>query len=270
MNFNPRLTLAILATGLALTVAYSMPASPASGADELIQVDVQVIEVNKSRMMSLGLDWRRLLQGGTGGIGPAGPLEFIEDMPQEVGKLESFDRGRVEAFVRMLQENDYGRLLAKPKLLTTSGSSANFLVGGELPIVTVNAVGSTSISWKDYGVKLKVKPERTGDMIRTQVRAEFSTVDPINAVVLPQGTYVPSLKSRWAETDVKLPSRATVIIAGLIQEEQIKVAAGVPFLSELPVLGWLFRHTRMQEIETELVIFVTPSVVGGPAAPGGS
>ena len=267
MNSVARLMLWLLTAAFAAGIACS---EPLTDTNELIQIDVQVIEVNKSRMMSLGLDWRRLLQGGTGAMGPASPLEFIEETPQEAGRLESFDRGRVEAFVRVLQENDYGRLLAKPKLLTTSGSSANFLVGGELPIVTVNAVGSTSISWKDYGVKLKVKPERNGNMIKTQVRAEFSTVDPINAVVLPQGTYVPSLKSRWAETNVSLPSKATVIIAGLIQEEEIKIAAGVPFLSELPVLGWFFRHTRMQNMETELVIFVTPSLVGGLTAPGGA
>lgn len=248
-------------------LALALVAAGASG--ELIEIDVQVVEVNRTKLTTVGLDWVRLLEGGAAAISPKGPLEFLEGGDGTVGKLGTFERGRVDAFVRLLQDRNYGKLLAKPKLLTMSGSPASFLVGGELPIVLTSSQGHLNLTWKEYGVKLAIKPERKGEMIRTHVRAESSTIDAANAVRLPQGSYVPSLKTRWAETDVELASKATVIIAGLIQKHDVESASGVPVLADLPVLGWLFRHTRIEEVETELIIFVTPSFVA-PAGLAGS
>ncbi len=258
---------------LLLAPALLIASSPgaAEPAEDMIQVDAQVIEINKTKMTSVGLDWERLLEGKAQADSPAGPLEVVEkEAPHPpLTKFGPMERGRVDAFVRLLQEKEYGRLLAKPKLLAVSGSEANFLVGGEVPILNVNSVGGVSVDYKEYGVRLKIKPERKGDVIRTRVRAESSTIDTVNAVRLANGTYVPSLRSRWAETEVELASNATVIIAGLIQQEEGKVTTGLPVLSDLPLLGWLFRHTSLENYETELIIFVTPSFVRGLALPGG-
>jgi type II secretory pathway component GspD/PulD (secretin) len=59
-------------------------------------------------------------------------------------------------------------------------------------------------------------------------------------------------------------------MAGLIQTEDIKITNGLPILSDLPILGWLFRHTRTETVETELVIFLTPSLTGGLAGAAGT
>lgn len=228
---------------------------------EMIQVDVQVLEVNKSKLMRLGLDWARLFEDSLGGLGTSSPVHLIEQTPVSLTRLGTFERGQVDAFVRMLQEKDYGKLLARPKLLTVSGASASFLAGGQLPVVTQDALGHTNVNWKEYGVKLTIKPERRLQNIYTHVRAEVSTIDHVNAVRLPNGTFMPAIKSRWVETDVELASKATIIIAGLIQTQESTVKIGIPVLSDLPLLGWIFRHTRTELVETELVIFVTPSLV---------
>lgn len=234
----------------------------ASGeAEELVEVDVQVVEVNKSKMTKAGLDWVRLLEG-TPGFPP--PTEIMES-GGTLSRVGTFSRGQVDAFIRALETDNYGKLLAKPKLLTVSGLPASFMVGGELPIVSQDSQGHTTVTWKDYGVKLNIKPERREKAIRTSVRAEASTVDAATAVTLPNGTYMPGLRTRWAETTVELAPRSTVIIAGLIQTEDVKVTAGLPVLSGLPLLGWLFRTTRIERNETELVIFVTPSLVSAQA-----
>jgi len=249
---------------VSMVLALAAPGRFLEAADspgELVEVDVQVIEVNKTRMTKAGLDWQRLLEGTPGVAAPSSPLEIIEDATGSLAKLGDFRRGQVDAFVRVLHANNYGKLLAKPKLLTLSGTTADFLVGGELPIVSQDSQGHTTVNWKEYGVKLSVKPEKKEKTIRTHVRAEASTVDAANAVTLPNGTYMPALKTRWAETSVELESKATVIIAGLIQNEDVRLSSGLPFLSDIPLLGWLFRYTRTERIETELVIFVTPSLV---------
>lgn len=241
-------------------------AAPGARAQEpvaarMIEVDVQVLEVNRGKLTQVGLDWRRLLEGGLGTLAPVSPLHVVEGTPPSLEEIGTFARGRVDAFVQAIQEKDYGKLLAKPKLLTADGATASFLAGGEIPVVTQDSLGRTSVSWKEYGVKLRIKPERRGALIRTTVRAEVSTVDPTRAVILPNGTYIPAVKSRWAETEVELNDKATVVIAGLIQSDEVSVKRGVPLLSDIPLLGWLFRHTRTERLETELIIFVSPSLV---------
>jgi len=251
----------ILIAAALLMPAYSRAITPAGEAEELVEVDVQVVEVNKSKMTKAGLDWVRLLEG-TPGFPP--PTQIVES-GGTMSRVGTFSRGQVDAFVRALETDNYGKLLAKPKLLTVSGMQANFMVGGELPIVSQDSQGHTSVTWKDYGVKLSIKPERKEKAIRTAVRAEASTIDGATAVTLPNGTYMPGLRTRWAETTVELAPRSTVIIAGLIQTEDVKVTSGLPVLSGLPLLGWLFRTTRIERNETELVIFVTPSLVSAQA-----
>ena len=257
-------------------VVHGAPQQPA----QLIEVNVQVLEVNRSKLTKVGLDWERLLEGDSKALGslPRSPTHVVEKFapPISLGKfadhvrLGTLTRGRVDAFVSLLHENDFGKLLAKPKLLTISGSKASFLAGGELPVISVGAVGQVNVTWKEYGVRLSIEPEIRGRMIRTHVRAEVSTVDPVNTVYLPNGTYMPALRTRWAETDVELANRATVIIAGLIQTEDVTVRTGVPILSDIPLLGWLFRHSRTEHLETELVIFVTPSLGSSQAGLAGS
>ncbi len=237
---------------------------------DLIEVDVQAVEVNKSRLLKLGLSWRALLRDATVGFGPGlvtfGPESMLV---AESALLGTFDNGRLDAFVRTLQDRSAGKLLSKPKLLTVSGSPASFLVGGEIPYIVIGQNGHVTVTWKEYGMRLAIRPERRGDAIRTHVRAESSTVDPVHTVVLPNGIYMPALKTRWAEADVELANHATVIIAGLIQEEDNTITSGIPVLADLPVLGWLFRTTRTERAEMELVIFVTPSLVAGQPGPAG-
>jgi len=259
-------------------LASVLPAVVRAAADvppEMIEVDVEVLEVNKSKLLKVGLDWVRLLEGVpvAGSSAPAGPAsaaEAIESAVHPLTKLGTFDRGQVDAFVRLMQTNNYGKLLAKPRLLCVSGAQANFLVGGELPIVSQDTQGHTSVTWKEYGIKLAIKPERKDVNIHTHVRAEASTIDAATAVTLPNGTYMPGLKTRWAETDVELAPKATVIMAGLIQTEEARITNGLPVLSDLPLLGWFFRHTHTETLETELVIFLTPSFTTGQAGAAGT
>jgi Flp pilus assembly secretin CpaC len=271
--------MSMLTFGLALVVtALSGPPAAAESppGGDLIQVDVQVLEINKSKLYKVGLDWSRLLEGGAAGAasaaagGPISPAELVEDAPPPLKRLGTFSRGQVDAFLHVIEGNNYGKLLAKPKLLTVSGSPATFLVGGEIPIVSQDTQGHTTVNWKEYGIRLQIKPERKDTLIRTHVRAEASTIDAANAVTLPNGTYMPALKTRWAETDVELASKSTVIIAGLIQTEDVRIMTGLPVLMDLPLLGWLFRHTRDEKIETELVIFVSPSFATAQAGTAGS
>jgi len=260
----------------ALVTVFLLPILPglASEPADMIEIDVQVMQVNKNKLTRVGLDWNRLLEGYQTGVSLSGsvavsPANLVEQASPPLEKLGTFQRGQVDAFVHMMAENGYGKLLAKPKLLAISGSQASFLSGGEVPMITHSANGSVNITWKEYGVKLSIKPERRDAAIRTHVRAESSELDVVHSVSFANGTYIPAVRTRWAETDVELPAHSTAIIAGLLSTEESKIHTGVPILSDLPLLGWLFRYTRIESGETELVIFLTPSFVTGQAGAAG-
>ncbi|MCE5300259.1 MAG: type II and III secretion system protein [Spirochaetia bacterium] len=230
----------------------------------MIELNVQILEVCRSDTGDMGIDWPVLLGGPLpdGGL-PLSPLNLIEDTPLPLKALgATFNRGRINLLVDFLVKKNYAKLLAKPKLLAADGESARFQSGGEVPLVTVNAQGQASVDWKKYGVMLEIKPRMEKDgMIRAEIKAEVSNLDYVNAVNF--GTSImPAVKTRWAETKIVVEPDSTMVIAGLIENEEIKVTDGVPVLSGIPLLGELFKSTHTETKKTELVIFVTPGVAG--------
>jgi pilus assembly protein CpaC len=89
-----------------------------------------------------------------------------------------------------------------------------------------------------------------------------SGIDDANSVNTGNGIVIPALRTRWVETTVYMRGGSTLVIAGLIDEESQKSTSGIPVISDIPILGELFRFTNDQRTQTELVIFVTPTLVG--------
>src|SRR3546814_500017 len=149
-------------------------------------------------------------------------------------------------------------VLAQPQLLARSGSTAEFLAGGEVPYSTVDANGNTNTAFKPYGVSLRITPqiERNG-AVRSRIEVEVSSVD--NALSVPNG---PSLKTRRAATEFNVRSGQTLVLAGFLSREATHNVDKVPGLGDIPILGELFKSSRFQRHETELAIFVTPGLVG--------
>jgi pilus assembly protein CpaC len=125
-----------------------------------------------------------------------------------------------------------------------------------------NKLGSPQVQWKPYGVKLSIKPLIEGNAnINANLRAEVSGLDTQNGIS-SGGTVVPAIRTRWVETTVYIKSGSTLVIAGLIENENQKLTSGIPVISDIPVIGEIFRFSAIEKKQTELVIFVTPSIVG--------
>jgi pilus assembly protein CpaC len=235
----------------------------ASDTEQMIEVDVQIVEIIYNDKLDYGIDWPTLIGGGLpqGGL-PLTPLQTIEQNPNDLNFLGgTFKRGQINAALKMLLEKDYAKLLAKPKLRTLSGKKAEFLSGGELPYTLVDSQGKATVQWKEYGIKLSIEPviDKKNTII-AKLRAEASSLDYINAVSLGNGGTLPSLRERWADTTISMEPEDTVIIAGLMQNDDAKVTSGVPILSDIPLLGEIFKSTHTENKRTELVIFVTPKI----------
>ncbi|NUQ18062.1 MAG: type II and III secretion system protein family protein [Sphingomonas sp.] len=152
-------------------------------------------------------------------------------------------------------------ILAEPNLTALSGETASFLAGGEFPIPVSQSLGAVTIEYKQYGVGLAFTPVVLADgRISMRVRPEVSQLDDANGVSL-NGFRVPALTTRRAETTVELGSGQSFMIAGLLQNTASNSINKAPFLGDIPILGALFRSTKFQRQETELVVVVTPYLV---------
>ncbi|WP_174279456.1 type II and III secretion system protein family protein, partial [Sphingomonas bacterium] len=153
--------------------------------------------------------------------------------------------------------------LANPNLSCTSGETCNFLVGGEIPIPIAQGGinGAISVEYKQYGVSLAYSPTVLSDgRIALHVRPEVSELSEAGAVQL-NGTTIPALSTRRAETTLELGSGQSMVIGGLLSNSHNNSIEKTPGLGDLPVLGALFRSNGWRREETELMIVITPYLV---------
>jgi pilus assembly protein CpaC len=156
-----------------------------------------------------------------------------------------------------LVEEGLVSILAEPNLTARSGEPASFLAGGEFPYTVAQDDGANTIEFKDFGIGLNFTPTVVdGNRISLRVATEVSELN------FATNADVPSLTSRRAETTVDLGSGQSFAIAGLMQNSSSTNASRLPALGSVPVLGALFRSSGFQRGQTELVIIVTPVVVG--------
>jgi Flp pilus assembly secretin CpaC len=174
---------------------------------------------------------------------------------------------QTQSFFQFLEENSMGKILAEPHLLANSGEKAEFLSGGEIPIVVSQAL-NTSIVFKQFGTSIIFVPTVIGfDDILLKVKPEVSEPDFAHGVNL-FGFTVPAFVTRKAETMVRLKSNQTLIIAGLLLNTKNETVAKVPYLGDIPYVRGLFRNTSYNNTQTDLVMTVTPQIVA-PLPPNG-
>ncbi len=169
----------------------------------------------------------------------------------------------IAAFLKDLEQDNVLQILAEPNLVTTNGKEANFLVGGEFPVPILQGganAGAVTVQFKEFGIRLLFTPVITGNKtIKLALRQEVSTLDTANGVTL-QGFSIPALATRRAETNVELAEGQTFVVAGLLDNRENTAFNKLPFISNLPILGSLFKSRIENKNNTELVMLVTPEV----------
>lgn len=159
--------------------------------------------------------------------------------------------------INLLKNKGYARTLAEPALSCRSGGKASFQVGGEIPYPTSSSLGVSNTSFKSYGIMLDVQPVADAEgYITTQINIEMSDPDLDFAV-----GGVPGIKTRNTSTEINLRSGETMVISGLNKNADSKSVTKTPFLGDIPIIGELFKSRRFANDETELVIFLTPTII---------
>lgn len=168
--------------------------------------------------------------------------------------------------VKDLEQKQILQVLAEPTLTTLSGQTAKFLSGGEFPfpVVQGGAAGTAAtvtIMFRPYGVKVDFTPTVNEDgSILLKVNPEVSTLDYSNGVTI-SGFSIPALSTRRAETEVELRSGQTFAISGLLDHRTTESLSHIPGISNIPILGELFRSKNYNHSVVELVVMVTATIV---------
>ena len=192
-----------------------------------------------------------------------GPGFFGDALRPPGGSIDLFstDFNTFRFLFDALEREGIVKTLAEPNLTAVSGENANFLAGGEFPILVAQGEETVTVEFRQFGIILTFTPVvLSSGLINLKISSEVSQLSTVGAVEL-QGFTIPSLTINRAETTVELPSGGSIVIAGLLQNDILNTIDGFPGLKDIPILGTLFRSTAFQRNETELIVAVTAFLV---------
>ncbi|EMB1765269.1 type II and III secretion system protein family protein, partial [Escherichia coli] len=198
--------------------------------------------VTKTFTDNVGIDW------GTTGTSP-GSFRFIK-----------FDADTLTGLVHAISNDSVARVLAEPNLSVLSGETAEFLVGGEVPVVTSSGNNGTNVQYKEFGIKLNVGAKVSSTKnIRITLGEEVSNVD--DKFNTDSGDSFPTFQTRRARTTVELADGESFLLGGLISNNELESLSKIPFIGDVPILGSLFRNASTERSRSELMVVATVNLV---------
>jgi pilus assembly protein CpaC len=223
-----------------------------AGSSKLVGVKPPSSLVSTGEGLTASVDVVQPLRGlDSGQTQKSGSFTVNATVASDFSAAARFDHGAV-------------RVLSQPRLVCASGEKAEFLAGGEVPVLiaTQNQFG---VEFKKFGIILHVTPsaDRSGN-IATEIHAEVSDVDR-SASVRANGFEIPGFRVRDVKTTVTVRDGETIILSGLYNSSEDKEVSKVPLLGHIPILGELFKSRSFIEHKTELAIYITPRLIA-PAA----
>jgi pilus assembly protein CpaC len=254
------------------------------GGVQQILLKVKVMEVSRTKFRNMGFDFNFADSSGSFvASSVSGLLQTVTNSPGSLptGSGTELAFGVVDdnhaffGLLNALQQNNIAKVLADPTITAVSGRPAHFNVGGELPIIIPSGLNTTTVEYKKFGTQVDFVPIVLGNgNIRLEVRPRVSEIDDTRSVQIGEFS-VPALKVREVDTGVELKAGQTLALAGLVQTKIDAQERGLPYVSDIPYIGALFRDVKEEMNEIELLILVTPEFVDGmephevpPCGPG--
>ena len=237
--------------------------------DQQILLEVAVADLDRTALEEHGIDFRNAANAFVsayfmgGGALPLGSFDTTSTpLPKPTYAFNLPNNENITAIIQLLQEEGLATILAQPKLVAMSGQNAVFQVGGEIPIRIATGFAA-DVVFKPFGtiVTFVARISDEGDILLT-VTPEVSSPDFAHQV-----DGIPSFVTRRVSTATRLRNGQTLVIGGLLQRTRNELVSGVPYLQDIPAVGYLFRHTTYTDEVKELLVVVTPHLVA-PMKPG--
>ncbi len=229
-----------------------------------VLLEVAVAEITLGRGEDFGVDW--VTKGGstTAGFGNPDVADSANTLRDFVVKVVSLERVDVRAMLRMLASRSDVKVLSTPQVLAVNNREARILVGSKVPFIASTRLGNDvaidrTVQYQDVGTNLIIIPTiNSEDYISVEVLQEVST---LTTQTIQAALNAPVISTREAATRAIIRNGQTVVIGGLIGNSTEVRDSGVPFLKDLPIIGFLFKRSSRNRSRTELAIFVTPYIV---------
>ncbi len=233
----------------------------------VVEIKAEIVEVDSNALRELGINWM-VSKGATpltttattAGTNYATAQQSLGNLSLELGTV--IDKMQVTAALNMLGTKGKSRLLSSPSITTVDNQPAKIIIGDKVPYekksISSSAAGETAsestIEFLDVGIKLDVTPTiNINKQITMKIRPEVSTYTPS-----PLG---PIVHTREAETTIMVKNGETIVIGGLMSESDLDTVQTVPFVGDIPIIGWLFKKSSKSNDKTELLIFITPRLL---------
>src|SRR5882724_7868425 len=237
-----------------------------------VLIEVEVLEIARSKLLNLGITPPSSFTAsassvaGTAATGGAAGL-VLSDLSHQ--NADTIKVSSVSVTANALQTVGNTNTLASPRIRARNKEKAKILIGSRVPVITTSvallgtgtgSASSSSVQYLDVGLTLEVQPTiyQDGD-VAIKMGLEVSSIT--NTITTPQGTTAYTIGTRNANTLLRLKDGETQILAGLIQDSDTRNAAGIPGLSQIPIVGRLFGSHNSDREKSEIVLSVTPHII---------
>jgi type IV pilus assembly protein PilQ len=230
-----------------------------------VEIVARLVDVDVSATRDLGIKWGLhnvdIMDAGVSEhfdvnaadvTGPAGVVR--------VGTVKPF--GSVEATLQALESKNKANIISNPRITTVNNREASVVVGKQIPLIVQDFAGNAVTQMTTIGIKLSVTPHiNVGNKITMDVHPEVSD---LAAQATVQGGII--INTTMADTRVMVNDGETAVIGGLIRSNETTTKRGIPILMDIPLVGMLFRSSSTTQAKRELLIFVTPKILGEDTA----
>jgi general secretion pathway protein D len=242
---------------------------------EQVIVDMLIVEVSEDTLKEIGVDWATIDNAVADSVRFFGATSFGPRVDFIGGDWEGFSVGAwkqtksgpgIAAILQALEQKSGVNILSKPNIVTSNHNKAKIVVGENIPFVMQSRITETdpatptairTFEYRDVGITLEVTPHVSqSGLIRLELNSEFTKFIDTGSLDTQRTT------KREAQTNVTMNSGSTVVIGGLIRDDKVTVEKKIPLVGDIPLVGELFKMRRDQLQKTNLLMFITPHVMG--------
>lgn len=233
-----------------------------------VLIEARIVEANVDYEKSFGIRWGGKVSVG-GGLGLYGPGEAgrpfvdlgVERASSGIGLGLVRDSQLLDLELSAMEKSGNGEIISQPKVVTADRETARILKGTEVPYQESGANGTTSITFREASLSLEVTPQIMADnRVVMVVKVTKDEPDYLNAQA-----QVPPIRKNEVNAKVQVGDGETIVIGGVYSTVQSKVVDKVPFWGDVPYVGRLFKRDVVQEKKSELLVFLTPRIMGDQA-----
>ncbi|MFB0524805.1 MAG: type II secretion system secretin GspD, partial [Phycisphaerae bacterium] len=248
---------------------------------EQVSVEMLIVEVSEDALKEIGVDWATLDEAVADSVRFFGATNFGPQVDFLSGDWEGLSVGAwkqtgvdaqgkpivgIAGILHALEKKSGVNILSRPNILTSNHNKARIVVGENIPFVMQSRITEAdpltptairTFEYRDVGIILEITPHISqSGLIRLEITSEFTKFIDTGSIDTQRTT------KRQAETNVTMNSGSTVVIGGLIRDEEIIVQSKIPLVGDVPLVGELFKLRREQQQKTNLLMFITPHIVG--------